>query len=107
MNELYDETDGSDARWTARERGVCAGGSAAASWDPEQLEELLASDENLAEDNLEKLIEQHLHEIHDRLVDQPCVLATRSSSRGTCPGRARPSSSRTDTSYASRGLPDR
>ncbi|MFD7853534.1 hypothetical protein ACFV6B_04450 [Streptomyces microflavus] len=57
MNELYDETDGSDARWTARKRGVCAGGSAAASWDPEQFEELLASDENLAEDNLEKLIE--------------------------------------------------
>lgn len=36
-----------------------------ARWDPELFEKLLASYENLAEDNLEKLIEQHLREIYD------------------------------------------
>lgn len=44
---------------------VKAAGQLWARWDPEQFEKLLASYENLAEDNLEKLIEQHLQEIYD------------------------------------------
>ncbi|WP_434598156.1 hypothetical protein [Streptomyces sp. A5-4] len=44
---------------------VKAAGQLWARWDPEQFEKLLASYEDLAEDNLEKLIEQHLQEIYD------------------------------------------
>ncbi|MFD3970152.1 hypothetical protein [Streptomyces cyaneofuscatus] len=54
MNEVHDETDGSDAAGPQEKEASTPGGSAAASWDPEQFEELLASDENLAEDNLEE-----------------------------------------------------